>query len=482
MSSIRKNYVYQVLYQILLIITPLITSPYLSRTLGANGIGTYSYAYSIVYYFSLFVLLGVNNHGTREIAKYRENKEKMSQVFWSIYTVQFMMGILLSILYLLFVFVIQKANVYSEILIIYLISAALDINWFYFGLEKFRLTVIRNTIVKIMTVLCIFIFVHNKTDLWIYTLIMSLSSLLSQLVLWPIAIKEVDKIDINFRSVVDNIKPLLILFVPILAASIFKYMDKIMLGLMSTKDELGLYDNAEKIMNMPLGFITSVGMVMLPRISNLQTKEVSDERNLVYIKMSLKYTMLMASGVAFGLAGVGKEFAPWFWGAEFSKSGYVLMVIAFAILFFPLSNTVRMQYLIPKHKDSVFLRGTIYSAIINLIINLSLIRKYAAIGTAIGTVIAELVLALYQAYKIRKEIKIFDYLKRTYIYVLSGAIMYVVVRICAMYMKSLIGNISWICEVAVGLIVYALLVVIFEKIFYKNNIIREMLQLLGINH
>lgn len=182
MVNLKKNFAYQIAYQILTIIFPLITSPYLSRVLGPEGLGEYSYTYSIAYYFSLFILLGVNNYGTREIAKVKDNKSERTVVFWSIYYVQFIAGIIIVTLYILTQMIFRQDSALASIQLLYVLSAVLDINWLFFGLERFKVTVTRNCIVKIITVLSIFIFVHDNGDTTAYAVIMALGFLLSQLV------------------------------------------------------------------------------------------------------------------------------------------------------------------------------------------------------------------------------------------------------------------------------------------------------------
>lgn len=478
MTSIKKNYIYQMIYQLLLIITPLITSPYLSRTLGAERIGEYSYYYSIAYYFSLFILLGVNNHGTREIAKVQDSHKDVSTVFWSIYFIQLSMGIFILSLYYFFLTRIDPGIMMPRIQIIYLLSAILDINWLFFGLEKFKITVTRNIIIKIFTMIAIFAFVRNEDDLYLYAMIMCLGFLLSQILLWPIAIKQIYRIRIDKQLILDNVKPLFVLFVPILASGIFKYTDKIMLGMMSSRSQLGFYENAEKIMNIPLGCITAVGTVMLPRISYLMITDKGRRRSKEYIGVSIRWTVLVASGMAFGLAAVGPDLAPWFWGDEFEGCGLLIQIMSMSILFFPWSNATRMQYLIPQDKDDIYIKATIYSAMLNFIINYSLISRLGSVGTAIGTVVAEAILAFYQTFKIRNEIPIKTYILRTYTYIISGVIMFIIVRVFGGYFCLYPKIISLFFQIAIGIMIYVAEIIILEKIVYKNNIIYEIVLLL----
>ena len=156
--SVKKNLVYNILYQVLILIIPLITTPYISRVIGPEGIGIHSYTYSIVNYFVLFAMLGINNHGNRSIAMVKDNKEELSKTFVSIYSLQIIMSILMIIIYsIVFIFIENKYRAFFAIQFIYIIATLLDINWFFFGMEEFKLTVIRNSVVKVLSMLSIFI-------------------------------------------------------------------------------------------------------------------------------------------------------------------------------------------------------------------------------------------------------------------------------------------------------------------------------------
>lgn len=185
MSSLKKNLIYQTVYQILTIVLPLITAPYVSRVLGPGNIGIYSYTYSIAYYFVLFAMLGINNYGNRIIAQVRDDRDLLNKTFSNLFAVHAIVSSIMIILYILYCFIfIKEYKIYMIIQGIYIISALFDINWFYFGIEKFKLTVTRNTIIKIVTVICTFIFVKSENDLWIYILILALGSFISQSIVW----------------------------------------------------------------------------------------------------------------------------------------------------------------------------------------------------------------------------------------------------------------------------------------------------------
>ena len=410
MKSLQKNFLYNVLYQILLVILPLITAPYISRTLGATAVGVYSYTYSVAYYFLLIAMLGIGNHGNRSVAAVRDDREKLNKTFSSIYSLQVMTFSIAILAYAFYLVLFVKDNRLIVLLqLIYVTSGLFDIGWLFFGLEQFKLTVARNTLIKISTVVLMFVFVHKPSDLWKYTLIMSAGTLFSQAYLWLYVKKYVSFKKCSVKEIASNIKPVLILFIPVLAYSIYKVMDKIMLGNMSSYDQVGFYNNAEKIINIPMGIITALGTVMLPRMSNIvangDKKRVDD-----YIRISAKLVTLLSSAIAFGLMGVSSVLAPVFFGDEFIACGEIIRLLSVTVFFIAWANVIRTQYLIPNKRDSIYLTSTMVGAILNLIINWMLIPKYQANGAAFGTIVAEFSVMLVQMVAVKNELPMRKYI------------------------------------------------------------------------
>ncbi|MFQ7823131.1 oligosaccharide flippase family protein [Clostridium sp.] len=465
--SIKKNFIYNFSYQILTMILPLITTPYIARVIGPEGVGVQSYTLSIANYFVLFAMLGINNHGNRSIAMVRGNKEKLNKTFISIYFVQFTMSILMILIYLIYIIFIAKENkVIFIIQAIYIISALLDINWFFFGMEQFKLTVVRNIVIKLASVVSIFIFVRNSNDLYLYSLILALGTLISQCILWKYLNKYISFVKVSKEEILVQVKPILILFIPVIAVSIYKIMDKIMLGSMSSMTQVGFFENSEKIMNIPLGVITALGTVMLPKMSNLYAIGNEKEGNK-YIGLSLEFVMFISVGAMFGLIGVSPILIPIFLGDKFIECINIVSIMSITIVFLAWANVVRTQYLIPKKKDKIYIISTIIGAIINLLMNLLLIKKYGAVGATIGTIFAESSVCIYQSIMVRKELNMSLYLKKVLFYMAPGIIMCVVIRILGntLGVSILTGSI----QIIVGGTIYVVLSLIY-MILIKNEI------------
>ncbi len=455
MSSIKKNFSYNIIYQILVLILPLITTPYVSRTVGAEGSGIYSYTYSIANYFVLFAMLGLNNYGNRVIAKSKDDKEKLSKEFSSIYVMQLITSSIAIILYIAYVLIFDnKYFINALIQLIYLLSACFDINWLFFGLEKFKLTITRNMIIKILSAIAIFVFVKDRNDLIIYAIIMTTSTLISQLSLWPFLKKEIKFVKPKIKDITKHVKPNLILFVPVIAISIYKVMDKIMLGNMSTVEMVGYFEFADRITNIPLSVITALGTVMLPRVSNLVARGEKDKVKF-YIDKSMQFVLFLSVAMCLGIIVISPEFVPIYLGDEYVITGKITQLLSIVLIFSSWANVIRTQYLIPNEKDKSYIVSVTVGAIVNFGINIILIPKYEAIGAAIGTVFAEFSVMLVQTIAVAKELDIKKYLMCFAKFLVSGIIMYIIIS----NLQGFINNryILIMMQIIIGVLIYFIL-------------------------
>lgn len=423
MNSIKKNFMYNSIYQILVICIPLITTPYISRILGAEGIGIYSYSYSVAQYYVLFIMLGLNNYGNRTIASLRDDRKKLSVAFGNIYAMQFSLGIVISIIYLIYSCFFAQNTYAALIMGIYVVSACFDINWFLFGMEKFGITVFRNIIIKIVTTILIFLFIKEKSDVYKYCIIMAGSMIISQVVLWPCVKKLVDYYKPTWKGIKIHIKPNLVLFLTVIAVSLFKIMDKIMLGILTDTKQVGFYESSERIISIPIAFITALGTVMLPRITNMITNNDKGSSSLLY--KSILLAMFLSSSMGFGIMGVSKIFVPLFYGPGYEICVQLFLILMPSCLFLAFGNVIRTQYLLPKQMDKIYVISAFLGAIINIIINLLLIPKLGAVGAAVGTLFAEATVCIYQAFMIRNCIVIKKYVVKSFPFIISGIIMFV---------------------------------------------------------
>lgn len=474
-ESVKKNFIYNILYQILVLILPLITAPYLSRVIGGDSIGIYSYTHAFANYFVLFAMLGVNNYGNRSIARVRDNYDERSRTFWSIYAIQVILTFVLSIAYILYIFLIKPDHsIIYFFQIFYVISAGLDINWFFFGMEKFKITVTRNMLIKILTTIAIFIFVKSVNDLWLYTLIISAGTLISQILIWLFLIKNVSIYIPNLNDIKKHIIPDLKLFIPVIAISLYNIMDKLMLGYMSTYEEVGYYEYAEKIAQVPVTIIIALGTVMMPHVSNLMAKGKLDECKRLFDKGML-FVMFMSFAFTFGMANLSPDFSIWYYGSHFARCGLFMVYLSPVIIFKSWANIVRTQFIMPAGQDNIYITSVITGAIVNLCLNAILIPKYAGIGAIVGTIFAEFSVFFVQFWETRKQIVFGKYLKYASVFCIIGIIMYI-----SMYFVGKIETgllISIVLRFLVGAFVYCLFAIGY--IFHlrkKDVVVNEIIE------
>lgn len=471
MKSIKVNFIYNSIYQILVIILPIITMPYVSRMLGVESVGIYSYTQSIAYYFVMIAMLGVGNYGNRTCAIYSNDKDKLSKEFISIYIFQVIVSTIAIIAYIIYITKFDiKYNLLGKIQIIYVASAMFDVSWFFAGIEEFKLITIRNAIVKITTVILILLLVKNEGDLWIYTLIMSSGVFISQIIIWPFINRYINFKKPKLKEIIKHIKPNLILFIPVLAVSLYKIMDKIMIGALSDMIQGGYYSNAEKIISLPTIIISSLGTVMLPRMSNLIA---NDKMNMAreYIKNSMFFVLYFSIAFTFGLIGISPNFVPIFFGNDFVECIKLITFMSPIIIFIGWSNVIRTQYLIPNSRDREYIVSVALGAVANLSINIILIPSCGALGAVIGTLGAELCVSMVQTIYIKDELPVKEYIRESLVFIPIGFTMAIIIRF--------LGNISMnkiillILQIICGGTFYVL--VSLNIIFKYNEKIKSMI-------
>jgi O-antigen/teichoic acid export membrane protein len=469
--NIKNNYLYHLSYQLLAMILPLITTPYVSRIFGTEGIGEYIFTYTVANYFLLFAVLGVANYGTRSIARVRDNQEGKNRKFLEIYIAQFLVALLISGLYLVYVFTI--CNTYKPVAImqsLYVLSSLFDITWLYYGEEKFRITSIRSIVVKIITVICIFVFIKDMSDLVTYTFIKASSILFGQVILWiPIIRKVAIFAPVCLKNVFSHYKQMLVLFIPIIATNFSLQIDKIMLGKMTSISNVGLFYSSQMITDIPQVVVTSLSTVMLPVLSNLYMKN-EYETYKKYFKNSMFIISFLAIAVTFGIAGIAPEFSIVFFGNEFAACGLYIALLAPHVLLAAWNNVIRVQFLIPTMQDSIFVKSVTLGAVINFIINWLLIPLFGVIGAIIGSILAELSVAIYQTIFVRNELEIGKYIKNSVPMFIIAIVMYLVVRVTGNNMGISITTV--IVQILIGALIY--LICSFTYFYLsKNKIIFE---------
>lgn len=457
-TSTKKNLVYNIIYQITILILPLITAPYLARIIGAEGVGIFSYYDSITKYFIYFAMLGVLNYGNRTIAKSCDNEEELNKTYSSIYYLQLITSFVVLIGFLIYVLFISKNKLISSIFMIYYLSTFFDVSWLFFGLQEFKTTSIRQIIIRVINFLLIIFLVNKKTDLNLYILIMCLGNFVSAFSLWIISWKRIKLCKCSFKEIFKHFKPCLILFIPIIATSIYRVMDIIMVGKLTNMNEVGYYENSQKLIHISLGLIASFSAVIMPRISNLLANKQIDKAKKMFDD-SMEIALIIGFALGFGILSIANEFVPIYFGKEFMPSIVLTIGLSTTVPVITWACIVRTLYLIPAERDKIYVESVIIGAVLNFICNIILIIKIGTIGAVIGTIIAEFSVAIYQTIFSKKDLNIKKYLKQALIFASFGLIMLVVVRLIAKVCKRSITGL--LVEIVFGAIVYSLLALLY---------------------
>lgn len=389
--SVKKNFVYSTLYQIFYVLTPFITAPYISRVLGAEGVGILSFTTSNQSYFLLIAALGTMSYGAREISMNRDGPYKRSKLFWEIelMTVGTSMVALLGWVVLILTSVAYRQ--YYVVLTIGIFATLFDITWFFNGIEEFKLTVIRNTFFRVLGIICLFVFIKDSDDLLLYIFITAATALLSSLSLWPYMKRYLVRVNPREFRFKKHLRETLIYFVPTIAISIYTVLDRTLIGLI-TRDmyENGYYQQAEKIINIAKSFVfASLNAVMGVRVSYLYAEKKFEEIHR-RIENSMNYIFFMGFGVCFGIMGIAKTFVPLFFGPGYDRVVPLLYIFSPIVVIIGISNCLGSQYYTPCGKRAESAKYIIAGAITNLCLNLVLIPLFSAIGAAIASIIAEI--------------------------------------------------------------------------------------------
>lgn len=467
--SLKKNIIYNTLYQIFTMILPLITVPYISRVLGPEGQGKYAYTSAYSQYFIIIGMIGISLYGNRQIAYVREDKKKLSREFINIYTLQLITTIMAFLIYIIvFVGINKNDRLLYSVESLVIMASMFDISWFFIGYEDMKSVVVRNTITKVVGVLLTFIFVRESGDVIIYATILSITTLVGQIIMWSGLKGKISFVKPSFKYAFTHLKPALALFVSQLAIQIYTLLDRTMLGIFTTDAQVGLYDNSQKTIKLLVTLASSLGVVMLPKMSSLfsqgKNKEFKETVNKVF-----KVVNFMSIPMAFGLLSVADSFSLWFYSDRFIGISILLKIGAFIVIAIGWSNILGIQVMLPMKKEKEFTISVTVGAIVNFTLNLILIFKFKALGTTIASVAAEFAVTLVQLYFLRDVIRLSQIMKTIYKPLIGSLLMTLVLSIIGIYLPfNIFGTIA---EVIIGISIYivAMLILKDETLKYVIN-------------
>lgn len=465
-KKLVQNYLYNVLYQMLVLISPFITTPYLTRVMGAEALSINTWTANLVQWFVLFGIMGVNTYGNKEIAKVRDDKELMSKTFFEIFLMQLCSMALAACAFFLYANVMgNEYHVYLMIQSISLLSVAMDITWFFYGVEDFKKASIRNMIVKITGIALIFMLIKSPADLIKFILINASVGVCGQLIMWAQLKEYIHVVKVNVQGILKHVKPNFALFVPQIAISVYSVLDITMLGaLYEDIRHVNFYEQAQKFVKMFLFFVTSIGSVMLPRVSHVYHQKQYDQVER-YLNKTLRFAIYMAIPMIFGIAGMIQNFIDWFLPAEYSVVGNMIIFTSPIILFISLSNVFGTQFLVPTGNIKPYTVSVISGACINFALNSVLIPKLGAYGAILASVSAELMVTVIQWFAIRGKISLKIGLVELLKVMVASVLMFFPVRYFAMLGSNLLVN---LIQIASGVVVYVLVLFVLKAEFLSE--------------
>ena len=441
-ANTKRNYLYNVICELVTTLIPLITTPYITRVLGRGGMGSYQYVQTIASYFVLFANCGVKAYGNRCIAQAKDDPDRRNRVFSGIFYQQVILSLLVGSIYAVTAFSAgEEYRVLFAVFGINMVSALMEVSWLYYGMERFRPVAVCTIGAKVAVAAGIFLLVRDEKDLWIYALLCSLGVIAVQLYLWCGVKRFVRFVRVPVNEIRTHFLPCLALLIPMIAPTLFRSMDKLMLETMTGADAVGLYGAAEQLQTCMLGFITGLGTVMLPRVSNLlaQGKEADAQK---YIGTSMQFSVCIGSAFAFGIAAVADVFVPYYYGDAFSEAGILTLVLSPTILMIAWADVIRAQYIIPHKRDRIFVISVLCGAILNLVLNATLIPLFSSVhatlglsrdaagtlGALPGTLCADFAVILVQYFCLKKELPYRDYVRTCAVFPLAGCVMFAAVQ------------------------------------------------------
>ena len=458
--KVIKNYLYNLSYQILTIILPIITVPYVTRIFTSEDLGNYGFYNSIVSYFSLFAMLGIGIYGTKQIAAARD----VSSTFWNIYAIQLTSSILALFVYVMTLLSIPKMSGIVPIMLgIVLLTKMIDISWLFTGKEDFKKITLRNTMVKVAGVISIFTFIKSSEDLYLYIFLIVIFDFLGQFVMWIPAKKFIKRPSFDTKIIKKNLHPIVLLLLPQVAISLYVVLDRTLLGLLGSYSDVGIYEQGQKLTSILLTVVSSLGAVMLPRVANLLSERKEKEaQNMV--KFSFILYNLIIFPMIFGLIAINEVFVKLFLGQNFQDVKYVLYIIVFNIMFIGWTNILGYQVLVVRNKNKEFMLSTTIPAFVSVAVNIAVIPFFGYIGASITSVVVETLVFAIQWYYSRNIInKNLLFNKDLAKIICSSLVMFGAVMLCKI-MLGFDGIVGLVIYLVVGGISYLAMIFLLKTV------------------
>lgn len=471
---LKKNIVMNTILSFITLIYPLIIFPYVSRVLLPNGIGKVNFAISIITYFSMFAQLGIPLYGIRICSELRDDKLKLTKVVFEIFIIYSITTCIIFFIYLLCVFNVEKFFVEKKLYLVISFTFFFNLigfEWFLKSLEEYTLIVKTSVLFRIISLIFILILVKDKTDYVKYaflTIFVTSGTSLFYVLKLKNYIK-LKSIKLKMLNLSRHLKPIFTFFLMSVTITLYTNLDTVMLGFLSTEEQVGFYTTALKIKNILVTLITSFGTVLLPRLSYYITQKREEEYKKI-IKKSFNYILIVAIPLAFYFILFAKTTIAILAGEKYINSIVPMQVLMPTVICIGITNLIGIQIMLPLHQEKKLLVTVMSGAVVDLIINLLLIPKLLALASAVATLAAEIVVLILQVLIMRRMIKsIVD--KKGIFQILVSSIISGILSSC---IKLLLFN--NITEFFLSGIIFIITFVILLLIF-KNPLIYEILEI-----
>lgn len=406
-KSVKFNFLMNLILTVSNVLFPLITFPYVARVLQPINNGKIAFCTSVISYFSIVALIGIPNYGIREVAKVRDDRDKLTKLVYELLLISLVMTIISITVLVISIFIIPKFYQEKELFFINAIGILLNtigVNWLYSGLEQYQYITIRSIIFKVISIIAMFLFVKEPSDYILYGTITVLASGGSNIFNFFNMRKF-----INFRvkeklEIKKHMKPILIFFATVLATSIYVNLDTVMIGFINGNVEVGLYSTSLKIRSLVLSVITALGTVLMPRLSyyiNNNQKELFKET----IVKCINFVSLISISICIFIVIYAKECILFIAGNDYLLAVSSLRIVIFTIIFVGFSNITGIQILTPLGLERKLFISIVYGAIIDFILNMFFIPLYKSNGAALATLIAEIIVLAVQCYYLKEFIR-----------------------------------------------------------------------------
>lgn len=452
-SSVGKNLFYQSLFQGIRILMPIVTIPIISKALGAHGIGIYSFTNSIAEYFILLSGLGITLYGNREIAMVREDKKKLDQTFSELVSLKLVTTAVSFVLYSVVVLVfLHRDFLYYIIQSLHIIAVLFDISWFFMGIEDFKKVSLSNLAVQTAVFFGIVFFIKDYNDLPLYLLLQALGNLFSQLVMWVFIYKKISFRFVPIKKMMRHLFPMIAYFFPQIAVIFYTTLSKTILGVLDSQTSVGIYTNTLNLSTIIITMISTINLVMLPKMSNLFSKNKIDEINKTL--HSLIHAQLFISiPAAFGVSVLAATLVPWFFGSDFEALKFFIPIIAPVIIIMPIGIAISNQYLLPRGNTKIYAISTFGGAVISILLNFTLIPILGVVGSVLTSLIVETFVTVFRVIYLNKQTQFTFDMNLILRIVASAAVMALMIVVTTNNMNATF--VTTLIQIFIGVVTYA---------------------------